>query len=728
MVVVEVEADMERVLDPFNLLLQRGGAAGERPCGSGRSSGSERGESPGTKESAVAVKERIARALRLYKDAADGEGVDGGGWLVQVWGPARDGARRVLATRGQPFVLASQCHRLFQYRAVSLTRVFPVGGAAAADEQGLPARAFDTGAPEWTPNVQCYGSGEYARISYALIYDIQGSLALPILDPDTASPLAVLELVTTAPLLRVSGEVANLCNALQAVSLRGVGICNPAAEIINPDATQAAMAEVSELLTTVCEAHRLPLAQAWVRCKRCSGEGATEKATLTTAGAPFHLSAGSDVRGFRDACVEHHLRRGQGLVGTAAGAAARVPGGFCADVARCSKDAYPLAHYARLYGLAGCLVLRAELNAAAMADAGGAGDEEECVVLELFLPPDCTGVSEQKATLDAISATINECSCNLKAIVISNLEDLLDIVVDSDQCELRQQLDDQEDGQKWSDEEDLQLAVENTNIGEFNIHNAGENPRSQVGKNKTRRGKTEKYVTLEELQKYFSGSLKDAARSFGVCPTTMKRICRQHGIPRWPFRKISKVNRSLDKMKRVMESVNCSPSPPVVMPAHPVLLLPPAAAPPPPPRPCLSSTLGEASSHGSCQAPSHARTALQKPPRCSNGDSVVTIKASYRGDIVRFRVPCSAGVAAVKAEVAKRLSLEAGAFDVKYLDDDHEWVLLSCDADFQECLDVVPTLPLTSSAAKSGSGVAQVVRLMVQDVADNIGSSCASSD
>lgn len=30
---------------------------------------------------------------------------------------------------------------------------------------------------------------------------------------------------------------------------------------------------------------------------------------------------------------------------------------------------------------------------------------------------------------------------------------------------------------------------------------------------------------------------------------------------------------------------------------------------------------------------------------------MVTIKASYKGDIVRFRVPCSAGVAAAKEEV-----------------------------------------------------------------------------
>lgn len=279
------------------------------------------------------------------------------------------------------------------------------------------------------------------------------------------------------------------------------------------------MAEVSELLITVCEAHKLPLAQTWVRCRSCGGGGEdTEKAALTTAGAPFHLAAGADARGFRDACVEHHLQRGQGLVGTAA----RAPGGgrLCADVARCSKDDYPLAHYAGMYGLAGCLVLRAELSAAAMADAAAAtaGDEEDCVVLELFLPPDCTGVAEQKAAVDAVSATIKQCSGNLKAIVISNLDDLfLDTMADGDH-QLRHEMDDLGDDQRCSDEEDLQL-LENTNIGELNIHNAdqirNEDPTSQVGKNKTKRGKAEKSVTLEELQKHFSGSLKDAARSLG---------------------------------------------------------------------------------------------------------------------------------------------------------------------------------------------------------------------
>lgn len=93
----------------------------------------------------------------------------------------------------------------------------------------------------------------------------------------------------------------------------------------------------------------------------------------------------------------------------------------------------------------------------------------------------------------------------------------------------------------------------------------------------------------------------------------------------------------------------------------------------------------------------------------------ITIKATYREDIIRFRLMMDSGIVKLKEEVAKRLKLEVGTFDIKYLDDDHEWVLIACDADLQECIDV----------SRSSGG--NIIRLLVHDIMANLGSSCESS-
>lgn len=66
--------------------------------------------------------------------------------------------------------------------------------------------------------------------------------------------------------------------------------------------------------------------------------------------------------------------------------------------------------------------------------------------------------------------------------------------------------------------------------------------------------------------------------------------------------------------------------------------------------------------------------------------------------------------------MTKRLKLEVGTFDIHYLDDDQEWVMLSCDVDLKECIEV----PRSSSV--------HVIRLSVHNIVPFLRSSCGISD
>merc|ERR1711957_884881 len=51
--------------------------------------------------------------------------------------------------------------------------------------------------------------------------------------------------------------------------------------------------------------------------------------------------------------------------------------------------------------------------------------------------------------------------------------------------------------------------------------------------------------SYEDLEKHFDQPLVEVARKFDVCTTFFKKICRQHGIKRWPFRKLKSLQRKM---------------------------------------------------------------------------------------------------------------------------------------------------------------------------------------
>ena len=49
----------------------------------------------------------------------------------------------------------------------------------------------------------------------------------------------------------------------------------------------------------------------------------------------------------------------------------------------------------------------------------------------------------------------------------------------------------------------------------------------------------------EELAQYFHISINEAADALGMCMSAIKKICRRHGISRWPHRKLASVNKTV---------------------------------------------------------------------------------------------------------------------------------------------------------------------------------------
>lgn len=93
--------------------------------------------------------------------------------------------------------------------------------------------------------------------------------------------------------------------------------------------------------------------------------------------------------------------------------------------------------------------------------------------------------------------------------------------------------------------------------------------------------------------------------------------------------------------------------------------------------------------HGSSSSsPSFGEPKSSKTQMCET-NSRITVKATFKEDTIRFKFDPYLGCFQLYEEIAKRFKIPAGSFQLKYMDDEKEWVTMENDSDMVECLEIL---------------------------------------
>lgn len=309
---------------------------------------------------------------------------------------------------------------------------------------------------------------------------------------------------------------------------------------------------IKEVLKSVCKTNNLPLALTWAPCgQEVANLSGKKSAHCFLTVEPACVVEDRSLSEFVDACSEHQLFQGQGLVGRAVTFEKPC---FATDITAFTKSFYPLSHHARMFGLHAAVAIPMR--------AVNTGWTE--FVLEFFLPKECQDYEKQKHFLNSLLTVIQQsCKC-LPLVIDKELEEIILPVREGRTSNasspsketspepsswIAQIVEAQQKGkgvswdyQKEELEEEFKVTThwDDTPVDpyqkpilsgfeQFQQHSSpqtgveldGDSPlsgRRMVGNRKPgekRRTKAEKTISLPVLRQYFAGSLKDAAKSIG---------------------------------------------------------------------------------------------------------------------------------------------------------------------------------------------------------------------
>ncbi|KAL3499195.1 hypothetical protein ACH5RR_038288 [Cinchona calisaya] len=565
---------------------------------------------------------------------------------------------------------------------------------------GPPERVFKQGFPELSRNIDYCTTQEFQLRDYARNEcGIKASLAIPLFESTGGHHcLGVLEIVAVHyNVLDYDG--ASFFETLESAHLRSQPPHLHECSKIRKNVLSSRV-DIKEVLKFVREVHHLPLVQAWVSCM-CDDHAF--KTTNLFCDILDYDSDDDPLYIYGDSMISilnygsFSIQPGKGLVGRAY--SFKKPC-FCRDTSQFSISDYPIVHFTSEAELTACFAIPLHFLHPSL----------DALVLEIFLPHRLEKYSSDRDLLSFLkyflSTIINEFARHDVSLGLQQWDQVFSVELVSSSS-----VDDDDNikffnvcrsggNLNWHNEAldnaraELQVqsslpplitgGINITNHDTTKAINVRKKQHSSTSTSIAAPSKTQDtagtstlgvysdaraQITLDVLQQYSGVNLIDTAKSLGVSRSTLKRICREQGIKRWPSHKRKKADHHIH---------SSDPG----LPAGAVQIVDEEA---------IQESQG--GNPRIVNALSEIEAAISIIPTTSaNAQSIalggdkrtsMIVKATYRDDTVMFSLPCNpSGILHLRREIAKRFELQLKSFTIKYKDEqDGDLIMIACDED-----------------------------------------------